>query len=186
MEPLPESPQSTVSDARRAEARIDQSGDQPDRRTRRTQTTAQTEGQGAAHDPRSVLRLRAMAAVDYNPAKRQAHAGPQTPGGVHLLLPGRRTQIGRCRGRSIRFLRGLPRAVAALGGVRAARLALCPRPRPDQEAADIATLATIAGCSEAQLRRLFTDEPPVGADALPGERPASRPFRLDTDEALPF
>jgi hypothetical protein len=47
-------------------------------------------------------------------------------------------------------------------------------------------LATIAGCSEAKLRRLFTDESQVGADALPGERPAPRPFRLDLGEALPF
>ncbi len=67
-----------------------------------------------------------------------------------------------------------------------ARLALCPQPRPGHEAADIATLATIAGCSEAQLRRLFSDEPQVGADALPGEHPTPRPFRLDSDEALPF
>ncbi len=60
------------------------------------------------------------------------------------------------------------------------------RPRPDDEAADIATLATIAGCSEEQLRRLFTDEPQVGADAGVGERPALCPFRLDRDEPLPF
>lgn len=73
-----------------------------------------------------------------------------------------------------------------LDDIGVARLALCPRPRPGHEAADIATLATIAGCSEAQLRRLFTDEPQVGAGALAGERPAPRPFRLDTDEAFPF
>src|SRR6266511_6105230 len=40
-----------------------------------------------------------------------------------------------------------------------ARLALCPRPHPGDEAADIATLASIAGCSEAQLGRLFTENP---------------------------
>ncbi len=73
-----------------------------------------------------------------------------------------------------------------LDDIGVARLALCQRPRPGHEDADIATLATIAGCSEAQLRRLFTDVPQVGADALPIERPAPRPFRLDTDEALPF
>ncbi len=67
-----------------------------------------------------------------------------------------------------------------------ARLALCQRPRPGHENADIATLATMVGCSEAQLRRLFTDEPQIGLDALPGERSAPRPFRLDSDEALPF
>jgi len=73
-----------------------------------------------------------------------------------------------------------------LDDIGVARLALCPRPRPGHEAVDIATLATIAGCSEAQLQRLFADEVQVGASALPGERPAPRPFRLDTDEALPF
>jgi hypothetical protein len=73
-----------------------------------------------------------------------------------------------------------------LDDIGVARLALCPRPRPGYEAADIAMLATIAGCSEAQLRRLYTDAPQIGADALPGERPAPRPFRLDSDEALPF
>lgn len=73
-----------------------------------------------------------------------------------------------------------------LDDIGVARLALCPRPRPGDEAADVARLATIAGCSEEQLRRLFTDEPPVEADARAGERPAPRPFRLDTDEALPF
>jgi len=73
-----------------------------------------------------------------------------------------------------------------LDDIGVARLALCPRPHPGDEAADIATLATIAGCSEAQLRRLFTDEPQAGADARVGERPAPRPFRLDTDESLPF
>ena len=67
-----------------------------------------------------------------------------------------------------------------------ARLALCPRPRPDHEAADIATLARIAGCSEAQLRRLFTDESQVGANAHAGERPAPHSFRLDMDETLLF
>ena len=46
-----------------------------------------------------------------------------------------------------------------------AHLALCQRPRPGHEAADIAMLATIAGCSEAQLSRLFTDEPQLGTDA---------------------
>jgi len=45
------------------------------------------------------------------------------------------------------------------------RLALCQRPRPGHEDTDIAMLATIAGCSEAQLRRLFTDEPQLGTDA---------------------
>ena len=73
-----------------------------------------------------------------------------------------------------------------LDDIGVARLALCPRPRPGHEDADIATLATIAGCSEAQLHRLFTNAPQVGADALPGERPPPRPFQLDSDEALPF
>jgi hypothetical protein len=73
-----------------------------------------------------------------------------------------------------------------LDNIGVARLALCPRPRPGDEAADIAMLATIVGCSEEQLRRLFTDEPQVGADALAAERPVPGPFRLDSDKALPF
>jgi hypothetical protein len=73
-----------------------------------------------------------------------------------------------------------------LDDIGVARLALCQQPRQGHEDADIAMLATIAGCSEAQLRRLFTDEPQLGTDAFPGERPAPRPFRLDSDDPLPF
>jgi hypothetical protein len=73
-----------------------------------------------------------------------------------------------------------------LDDIDVARLALCPRPHPGHEAADIAMLARIVDCSEAQLQRLFAEEVQVEADALAGERPGPRPFRLDTDEALPF
>jgi len=67
-----------------------------------------------------------------------------------------------------------------------ARLALCPRPRPGHEDTDIATIATIAGTSTEQLGRLFVDESSTGVETRAGKRPAERPFRLDTDEAVPF
>jgi hypothetical protein len=73
-----------------------------------------------------------------------------------------------------------------LDDIGVARLALCPRPRPGHEDTDIATIATIAGTSTEQLRRLFADEPSAGAQARAGQRRAQRPFRLDTDEAVPF
>ncbi len=62
------------------------------------------------------------------------------------------------------------------------RLALSPRPRPDQADNDIALLVAATGCREAALRRLLEEDQSAVSDVA-----SAAPVRVDTaDEQLPF